>query len=150
MKLDRLRVLRPEEVAEEDYLPATEQDRRALAAELEDAGRELENEHLSELFEAMVSDEDFWEAFCEAPAAKGMHHARIGGLLEHSVNCLRIARSLAEIYPVDRDLLALRRHLPRRRQGARALLGARAASPTRPRAASSATWSSASASSPRT
>ena len=105
VKLDRLRLLRPEDVSEEDYLPATELDRRALAAELEQAGRQLENEHLRALFEAMVSDEDFWKAFCEAPAAKTMHHARVGGLLEHSVNCLRIARQLAELYPVDRDLL---------------------------------------------
>jgi putative nucleotidyltransferase with HDIG domain len=53
----------------------------------------------------MVADEDFWTAFCEAPAAKAMHHARVGGLLEHSVSCLKIARTLAEFYPVDRDLL---------------------------------------------
>jgi 3'-5' exoribonuclease len=105
VKLDRLSLLRPEDVTEEDYLPATELDRRALAAELEQAGRQLENEHLRNLFEAMVSDEDFWIAFCEAPAAKTMHHARVGGLLEHSVNCLRIARELAALYPVDRDLL---------------------------------------------
>ena len=105
VKLDRVRVMGREEVAEEDYLPATEQDRRVLASELETAGRNLENEDLRQLFELMVSDAPFWEAFCQAPAAKGMHHARIGGLLEHSVNCSRIARSLAEIYPVDRDLL---------------------------------------------
>jgi 3'-5' exoribonuclease len=105
IKLERLRLLRPEDVSEEDYLPATELDRRALAAELESAGRDLENEHLRALFEKMVSDEDFWTTFCEAPAAKTMHHARIGGLLEHSVNCMRIARELAELYPVDRDLL---------------------------------------------
>ena len=105
VKLDRLRVMSRDEVDEEDYLPATEQDRRALAAELEEAGRLFENEDLRQLFELMVSDEEFWEAFCEAPAAKAMHHARIGGLLEHSVGCLRVARSLAEIYPVDRDLL---------------------------------------------
>ena len=105
VKLDRLRVMGKEEVAEEDYLPATEQDRRSLAAELEEAGRDLQNEDLRQLFELMNSDASFWEAFCQAPAAKGMHHARIGGLLEHSVNCMRIARGLAEIYPVDRDLL---------------------------------------------
>ncbi len=105
VKVERLRVLPPEEVSEEDYLPATEKNRQALAEEVLLAGRELESGHLRDLFELMVSDEEFWEAFCEAPAAKGMHHARIGGLLEHSVSCLRIARTLAGLYPVDRDLL---------------------------------------------
>jgi len=105
VKLERLRLLRPEDVAEEDFLPATELDRGDLAAELEEAGRHLENGHLRDLFEVMVSDEDFWRRFCEAPAAKSMHHARVGGLLEHAVSCLRIARHLADLYPVDRDLL---------------------------------------------
>lgn len=105
LKINRLRVLSREEVSEEDYLPATDKDRETLAAELLLAGDELENEHLRELFTLMVSDEGFWDAFCSAPAAKSMHHARIGGLLEHSVQCLRIARALAEMYPVDRDLL---------------------------------------------
>lgn len=105
VKLERLRVLRPDEVSEEDYLPASELDRKALAEEVLAAGRGFDDDHLRDLFELMASDEEFWEAFCEAPAAKAMHHARVGGLLEHSVSCLRIARALAEIYPVDRDLL---------------------------------------------
>jgi 3'-5' exoribonuclease len=105
VKVERLTVLRQEEISEEDYLPTTEQDRQALAQEILLAGDGFENEHLKRLLNSMVSDEHFWEAFCEAPAAKGMHHARLGGLLEHSVCCLRIARALAEVYPVDRDLL---------------------------------------------
>jgi 3'-5' exoribonuclease len=105
VKVERLNILRQEDVSEEDYLPATEKDRQALAEEILLAGQGFESEYLRKLFDSMVSDEGFWEAFCEAPAAKGMHHARIGGLLEHSVCCLRIARALAEIYPVDRDLL---------------------------------------------
>jgi len=105
VKVERLRALEREEIAEEDYLPTTEKDRTALAEEILRAGRSFENEHLRELFESLVSDEEFWTAFCEAPAAKGMHHARVGGLLEHSASCLRIANALAEIYPVDRDLL---------------------------------------------
>ena len=105
VKVERLKTLRREDISEEDYLPTTEKDRRALAEEILRAGRSFENGHLRELFESLVSDEEFWEAFCEAPAAKGMHHARVGGLLEHSASCLRIADGLAEIYPVDRDLL---------------------------------------------
>lgn len=105
LKINRLRVMNREEVSEEDYLPATDRDREALAAEILLAGDEFENEYLNELFTLMASDEGFWDAFCSAPAAKSMHHARIGGLLEHSVQCLRIARALAEMYPVDRDLL---------------------------------------------
>jgi 3'-5' exoribonuclease len=105
VKIDKLHFLSREDVSEEDFLPATERDRQALAGELLAAGAELENPYLSELFDRMVTDEAFWEAFCAAPAAKAMHHARIGGLLEHSTQCLRIARYLAEEYPVDRDLL---------------------------------------------
>jgi 3'-5' exoribonuclease len=105
VKVERLKALRREEISEEDYLPTTEKDRLALAKEILRAGRSFDNAHLRDLFESLVSDEALWEAFCEAPAAKGMHHARVGGLLEHSASCLRIAEGLAEIYPVDRDLL---------------------------------------------
>ncbi len=105
VKIERLQVLNQEEVSEEDYLPATEKDRLALAAEIELAGRNLEDENLRDLFGRMVADDELWDAFCSAPAAKGMHHARIGGLLEHSVQCLRMARIVAETYPVNRDLL---------------------------------------------
>jgi 3'-5' exoribonuclease len=105
VKVERMKVLDRTEVEEEDYLPTVEKDREALAAELVEAGRAMENVHLRELFGRMVADEELWEAFRTAPAAKGMHHARIGGLLEHAVHCLRVARALAEIYPVDKDLL---------------------------------------------
>jgi 3'-5' exoribonuclease len=105
VKVDQMKVLASDEVEEEDYLPAAERDRRALVAEILGAGRRFENAPLKELFERMVADEGLWNAFCAAPAAKGMHHARVGGLLEHSVNCLRLAEALAEIYPVNKDLL---------------------------------------------
>ena len=105
VKVERMKVLARDEVDEEDYLPATEKDRETLAAELVATGRAFTNPHLKELFARVVADEELWEAFCAAPAAKGMHHARLGGLLEHSVHCLRVARALVEIYPVDKDLL---------------------------------------------
>ncbi|WP_119068786.1 3'-5' exoribonuclease YhaM family protein [Rubrobacter indicoceani] len=105
LKVERLRVLRADEVSEEDYLPVSEQDRRAMAAEVLEAGWSFRDDNLAELFGLIASDKDLWDAFCEAPAAKTMHHARLGGLLEHSLQCMRVAKSLAKLYPVNRDLL---------------------------------------------
>ena len=105
LKIERLRVLGPGEVEEEDYLPVTEQDRKSLADEVLETGLSFEDAYLGELFARIVDDEGLWEAFCAAPAAKTMHHARIGGLLEHSVQCMRVAKEIAELYPVNRDLL---------------------------------------------
>ena len=148
VKVEQLSVLGREEVAEEDYLPTTEKDRRALAEEILRAGRSFDNEHLRQLFESLVSDEEFWTAFCEAPAAKGMHHARIGGLLEHSVNCLedRRARSLRSTPSTATSCSSGPSSMTSARCASSP--GARAASPTPPRAASWATWSSENASSP--
>jgi 3'-5' exoribonuclease len=105
LKIERMRVLGPGEVDEEDYLPATERDRKSLADEVVETGFSFEDPYLGELFTRIVDDEGLWEAFCAAPAAKTMHHARIGGLLEHSVHCMRLAKEIAELYPVNRDLL---------------------------------------------
>jgi len=105
LKIERMRVLGPGEVDEEDYLPATEKDRNALAEEVMETGLSFEDAYLGELFARVADDQGLWEAFCAAPAAKTMHHARIGGLLEHSVHCMRVAKEIAEIYPVNRDLL---------------------------------------------
>jgi 3'-5' exoribonuclease len=105
VKVERMRILSKNEVEKEDYLPATEDDREFLAEELIEAGRALVDPYLRELFARMVADEELWEAFCAAPAAKAMHHARLGGLLEHSVYCLRLAQALAELYPVNKSLL---------------------------------------------
>jgi 3'-5' exoribonuclease len=92
-------------VVEEDYVPASESDRQTMAAEVLEAGWAIENDHLRDLFGSMAADRELWDAFCEAPAAKTMHHARVGGLLEHSLQCVRAAKALARLYPVNEDLL---------------------------------------------
>lgn len=52
------------------------------------------------------SPNDFFTAFKRAPAAKRMHHAYLGGLLEHTLAVGRLADAVAKFYsPVDRSLL---------------------------------------------
>ena len=64
------------------------------------------DENVKKLIRAFLDDEDVALRLRRAPAAKNVHHAYPGGLLEHTVSCLKLAHRLADHYPqVDRDLL---------------------------------------------
>jgi len=53
-----------------------------------------------------VEDKAFVEAFKNAPAGMRIHHAYIGGLLEHSLNVAKLVDQVCKIYAqLDRDLL---------------------------------------------
>ena len=62
--------------------------------------------HVKDLVKAFLDDEEVVSRLRRAPAAKSVHHAYPGGLLEHTVSCLKLAHRLADHYPqLDRDLL---------------------------------------------
>ncbi len=62
--------------------------------------------HVKALIQAFLDDDDVVARLRRAPAAKSVHHAYPGGLLEHTVSCLKLAHRMADHYPqVDRDLL---------------------------------------------
>jgi len=62
--------------------------------------------HVRALLFSFLDDPDIAAKLRRAPAAKEIHHARPGGLLEHLLSCVRLAARLADHYPMaDRDLL---------------------------------------------
>jgi 3'-5' exoribonuclease len=62
--------------------------------------------HVKDLIKAFLEDEDVAARLRRSAAAKTVHHAYPGGLLEHTVSCLKLAHRVADHYPqVDRDLL---------------------------------------------
>ncbi len=62
--------------------------------------------HVKSLVKAFIEDDDIASRMRRAPAAKTIHHAYAGGLLEHTVSSLKLAHRIADHYPqVDRDLL---------------------------------------------
>jgi 3'-5' exoribonuclease len=64
------------------------------------------DQNVKALIQAFLEDEDVVARLRRAPAAKTIHHAYPGGLLEHTVSCLKLAHRLCDHYPqVDRDLL---------------------------------------------
>lgn len=88
------------------FLPATSADIEAMAAELVALIKKIEDKDIRQLLQAVVKDQELWTAFCAAPAAKAMHHAYIGGLLEHTLGLCRLAVAVCALYPaLNRSLL---------------------------------------------
>lgn len=87
----------------EDFVPKSEKSIEGMKRELEDVVESIrDGEYRRLVKEALKKNE---ERFCTWPAAMYMHHAYIGGLLEHTLNCCRMAEVVAEIYALERDLL---------------------------------------------
>lgn len=89
-----------------DFLPASERDVGQMLAELREVVAAVGNPHLRALLELILADEEILRRYVKAPAAKFIHHAYLGGLLEHVLSLCRMCRVAAEHYKsVDRDLL---------------------------------------------
>jgi 3'-5' exoribonuclease len=89
-----------------DYFPCSRRNPEEMWVELRGIVAEVTNAHLKGLLEAMLDDEDVAARFRRAPAAKQIHHAFLGGLIEHVLSVCALARLAAAHYPhVDADLL---------------------------------------------
>ena len=89
-----------------DFLPHTKQDVEKLYARLNEAVHSAENPWIKTLLVSVVEDASIAPKLKRAPAAMTMHHAHIGGLLEHVVSLIDLMRLVASHYPeLNRDLL---------------------------------------------
>ncbi len=89
-----------------ELLPQSPRDLDALKQRLLQQIEEVKDPRLRKLVAAFFGDEEFLGKFCAAPGAKRLHHAHVGGLLEHTVGVVEILRTVCEIHPeLDRDVL---------------------------------------------
>ena len=105
--LQKMRSANEAEIDVTDFQPATKYDVDALWTELNGFVDGFTNTHLQQLVRSFLHDPELGAAFRSAPAAKMLHHAWIGGLLEHVVFLLRLCGRVAPQYAeeVDPDLL---------------------------------------------
>jgi 3'-5' exoribonuclease len=90
----------------DDFLPHTRQDVQQLYAQLRDEIAAVRNPWLGRLLASFVENPEIAAKLKRAPAAMTMHHAYLGGLLEHIVSLCGLAKRITQHYPeVDGDLL---------------------------------------------
>jgi 3'-5' exoribonuclease len=90
----------------EDFIPKTKNNIDDMMAEFIKTIDDIQNPHLKQLLESLFKEESFANEFRNAPAGITMHHAYIGGLLEHTLHVLNIVKTFLKLYPkLDKDLL---------------------------------------------
>ena len=96
----------PEQLRE--LIPSSKYDPEEMFAELKTILNTMAHPAAKALASVYLSDEHLMTAFKKAPAAKAMHHAYLGGLLEHTLSLLRLAQAVCPLYPkINRDVVLL-------------------------------------------
>jgi len=106
MIIHRISKLSEEEVNPADYLPSSKNDSEEMFQRLREVLSSIKNPYLRRLVEQIFSNDEIARKFRLAPAAKGLHHVYLGGLLEHTLSVVDLCQMVCQHYEeLNRDLL---------------------------------------------
>lgn len=104
--IDAIRPVANEDVIFAEFMPATEKDVDAMFARVVAILSELKSAPLGALVGKFLADKELMERFRTAPAAIALHHAYLGGLLEHTLSVMELGLKVQQQYDaLDRDLM---------------------------------------------
>jgi 3'-5' exoribonuclease len=96
----------PKQVDLADFLPQSKKDIELLTEQLKESLASVKEPYLAKLLQTFIKDTQLIALLQKTPASIGHHQAYIGGLLEHTLCIIKMARSIAPEYPlVNPDLL---------------------------------------------
>ncbi len=91
-----------------DLMPCSKRPPEEMFAELTALLDTLQHPAMKALAKAYLADDLLMKALHRCPAAKSMHHAYLGGLLEHTLTLLNLADKVCAFYPkINRDLVLM-------------------------------------------
>ncbi len=106
LKVDKFKVVEQESIDLSRFLPVSSCDLQQAWKICKMAIRQVRDTSLRLLLEEVFQDRKIKKDFLKAPAAKRMHHAYIGGLLEHSAGLVELTMLIVDKYQyLDRDVL---------------------------------------------
>jgi len=106
LRITELRPVPREEADPSEFLPRSQKDPATLEARIAQVVKSIQSTHLRELLMSLFRDQEFRRRFLTAPGAKALHHAYVGGLIEHTTEVVELCEKVCEVFPqLDRDLL---------------------------------------------
>ncbi len=101
-----IKILKEGEYDVKDFIRRSEKDPEQMWQELNVFIDSIKNEELKKIVDYFFKDEKFISKFKESPAAMYIHHGWIHGLMEHTLDVIKIADLIQKLHPtIDRDLL---------------------------------------------
>ena len=92
-------------VLPEDFLPKSKRNFNEMEKEFFSRIENISNSYLKQLLKQIFNEENF-KKYSKVPAGKAWHHAYIHGLLEHTLEIIKICDLMCNIHPeINRDLL---------------------------------------------
>ncbi len=106
LKIDSIMPVDRTTIHLEDFVQAAPGNRNTMKHQVQALVKSVQDKYLRTLLIYFFRESEWWTLFQEAPAAKGIHHAYVGGLLEHSLSVATIADFMSRHYRgVNRSLL---------------------------------------------
>jgi 3'-5' exoribonuclease len=104
--VQRLRVAQPNEIDLADFVTATQRDIGTMLAQVRAEVDNLRDPNLAALVRYFYDDPEFVTAFQQAPASRRLHHAYLGGWLEHLSQVLTLCDAVLTLHPeISAELL---------------------------------------------
>jgi 3'-5' exoribonuclease len=106
--INAIKAVDPTESDLRDLIPSTDKDVDQMFADLRAMLGTFEDPSVAALARAYLDDDELMNRFRAAPAAQTLHHAYLGGLLEHTLSVLRLAEVFCPLYPqLNRDIILM-------------------------------------------
>jgi len=106
LNISYLQVLASDSIDLTEFMKSADTDLNTLYAIVDTSIKKMKDKYLKKLIGTFYGEKNFKERFKNAPGAQYIHHAYIGGLMEHVVEMLALADTVAELYPkINHDLL---------------------------------------------
>ncbi len=103
--VDSIKVLEAGEYDPSRFVSKSQKDPEELLKETERMIASVKDREIRDLLFTIFRDRKMRDMLKEAPAGVRVHHAYIGGLLEHSLTVAEMADRISRLYDLNRDLL---------------------------------------------
>lgn len=97
--IDGMRPADPGSFEIADFLPTTKHDINTMWGRVQEILTGIKHPDLTALIAEFTGDAELMDGFRRSPAAVTMHHAYIGGLLEHTLQLMELSLQVIPLYP---------------------------------------------------